>query len=34
MIPKTLAYVWIVLIGYKHFKKELNNSKKVTSSAN
>lgn len=34
MIPKTLAYVWIVLIGYKHFKKELNNSKKITSSAN
>lgn len=33
MIPKTLAYVWIVLIGYKHFKNELNNSKKVTSSA-
>lgn len=23
MIPKTLAYVWIVLIGYNKFKKEL-----------
>ncbi|MDO5040319.1 hypothetical protein [Clostridium sp.] len=23
MIPKTLAYVWIVLIGYKEFKKSL-----------
>lgn len=23
MIPKTLAYVWIVLIGYKHFKSKI-----------
>ena len=23
MIPKTLAYVWIVLMGYKEFRKEL-----------
>lgn len=23
MIPKTLAYVWVVLIGYKEFKKEI-----------
>ncbi|ARC85895.1 putative membrane protein [Clostridium argentinense CDC 2741] len=27
MIPKTLAYVWIVLIGYKQFKKYLFKSK-------
>lgn len=25
MIPKTLAYVWIVLMGYKEFRKTLNN---------
>lgn len=25
MIPKTLAYVWVVLIGYKEFKKDMNN---------
>lgn len=23
MIPKTLAYVWVVLIGYKEFKKQI-----------
>jgi hypothetical protein len=23
MIPKTLAYVWVVLIGYKEFKKTI-----------
>jgi len=28
MIPKTLAYVWIVLIGYNHFRKDLRSSKK------
>lgn len=28
MIPKTLAYVWVVLIGYNHFRKELRSSKK------
>lgn len=27
MIPKALAYVWIVLIGYKQFKKYLSKSK-------
>lgn len=26
MIPKTLAYVWIVLIGYKQFKQEFKNN--------
>lgn len=28
MIPKTLAYVWVVLIGYNHFRKEVRSSKK------
>lgn len=27
MIPKTLAYVWIVLIGYKDFREELKDKK-------
>lgn len=29
MIPKTLAYVWVVLIGYNHFRKEVRSSKKL-----
>ena len=30
MIPKTLAYVWIVIMGYKYFKEKENKSKYIT----